>query len=122
MKNYREILRELREDKDLKQFDVAHIVGTSQQYYSKYETGEHELPVRALIILADYFGVSADYILGRTQCMKGIDVLNQKVNAECTAGEMLSDFLALDESGRTFVLECLSLQKLKANCSKEIFR
>ena len=57
MKQLNEIIRDLREDHDLKQSDIAGILGTSQQYYSKYEVGKFELPVRFLIKLADYYGV-----------------------------------------------------------------
>ena len=68
MKSFCEILRELREDRDLKQSDVAALLGTSQQYYSKYETGKYEMPVRYVTALADFYGVSVDYLLGRTAC------------------------------------------------------
>ena len=66
MRTFCEIIRGLREDRDLKQSDVAAILGTSQQYYSKYETGKYEMPVRCILILADFYGVSTDYLLGRT--------------------------------------------------------
>ena len=66
MKNYVEILRELREDRDLKQKDIAEILKTTQQVYSRYENGINEIPIHHLIILADYYKVSVDYILGRT--------------------------------------------------------
>ena len=108
MKNYRETIRDLREDRDLKQADVATALGTTQQYYSRYETGEHELSIRALAVLADFYGVSADFILGRTQCAQGIDALNTQVTPDRTAGEILSQILALDESGRSFVLDALA--------------
>ena len=64
MKELTEVLRGLREDKDLKQSDIADIIKATQQQYSKYETGESELPTKALVILADFYGVSTDYILG----------------------------------------------------------
>jgi len=114
MKSYTDILRSLREDKDLTQLEVAKVIGTSQQYYSKYETGEHEIPTRTLTPLADFYNVSADYILGRTQCMQGIDVLNKKVDANHTVGEVISNILALDKAGRAYVLESIALQKAKA--------
>ena len=64
MKEYWEILRELREDRDLKQSTIAGILGTTQQVYSRYENGINELPIRHLKALCLYYGVSADYILG----------------------------------------------------------
>ncbi|MGN0543956.1 MAG: helix-turn-helix domain-containing protein [Acutalibacteraceae bacterium] len=63
MKEYYEILRELREDNDLKQSQIAAVLGTTQQVYSRYENGINELPVRHLRTLCEYYGVSADYVL-----------------------------------------------------------
>lgn len=63
-KEYWEIIRELREDKDLKQSDIAQVLGTTQQVYSRYENGVNELPIRHLRTLCQYYDVSADYILG----------------------------------------------------------
>lgn len=64
MKTYWEILRELREDRDIKQSTIANVLGTTQQVYSRYENGINELPIRHLKTLCQYYGVSADYILG----------------------------------------------------------
>lgn len=63
MKSYVDIIRELREDRDLTQKDIANLLGTTQQVYSRYEKGENELPVRHLITLCKFYNVSADYIL-----------------------------------------------------------
>lgn len=57
-------MRELREDRDLKQAAVASVLGISQQVYSRYETGTNEMPIHHLIKLCQYYQVSADYILG----------------------------------------------------------
>lgn len=65
-KSYRQIIRELREDADLSQDDVAKLLKTTQQMYSRYENGTCELPIRHLNTLCDFYGVSSDYILGRT--------------------------------------------------------
>ena len=59
-------LRDLREDHDLTQEQVSKILGTSKQYYQKYEKGLHPLPVKHLVALALYYGTSADYLLGLT--------------------------------------------------------
>ena len=64
MKPYCELLRELRESRDLKQSDIASILGTTQQVYSRYETGVNELPLRHLVTLCRFYHVSADYLLG----------------------------------------------------------
>lgn len=67
MKEYYEILRELREDRDLKQADVAALLSTTQQVYSRYENGANEMPIRHLRTLCKYYRVSADYVLGLSQ-------------------------------------------------------
>lgn len=61
---YYERLKELREDKDLTLAEVANILGTSYQYYQKYEKGKHQLPIIHLATLCEFYGVSADYVLG----------------------------------------------------------
>ena len=109
-----EIIRELREDKDLKQIDIANVIGTSQQHYSKYETGEYDIPLRALILLADYYNVSLDFLTGRTECVQGIDGLKKNIVTDYSVGKLASDVLSLDEAGRRYVVECVGLQKLKA--------
>ena len=63
--DYCRIIRDLREDADKTQAEVAKYLGTSQTMYARYERGENELPLRHLIALCDLYGVSADYILGR---------------------------------------------------------
>ncbi|MGN1417710.1 MAG: helix-turn-helix domain-containing protein [Acutalibacteraceae bacterium] len=59
-------IRNLREDRDLNQTKVAKYLGMSQTGYSKYETGENDIPTSILIKLADFYGVSVDYLLNRT--------------------------------------------------------
>ena len=63
---YFQRLRDLREDKDLRQEDVAEILVISKTVYSRYERGFQTIPVVHLLKLADYYQVSTDYILGRT--------------------------------------------------------
>ena len=59
-------IRDLREDHDLKQQDIADYLQCSQVCYSHYENGKRDIPTDVLIKLADYYGVSIDYLLGRT--------------------------------------------------------
>lgn len=63
-------LRQLRLDNDLKQRDLAYLLDVSQNTYSQYETGVISLSDQALSRLADFYGVSVDYLLGRTEEMK----------------------------------------------------
>ena len=59
-------LRDLREDADLTQSQVAKYLGMSQTGYSKYETGENDIPMQILIALARFYHTSVDYLLGLT--------------------------------------------------------
>ena len=63
-------LRDLREDRDLMQKDMAQILSCSQVCYSNYETGKRDIPTEVLIKLAKYYGTSVDYILGLTNVKK----------------------------------------------------
>ena len=61
---YAKRIRDLREDNDKTQQQIADILGTSQTMYARYERGANELPIHHLITLCNYYKVSADYILG----------------------------------------------------------
>ena len=63
-------LRDLREDHDLTQQQIAELLGTTFQYYQKYESGVRQITVERLEILADFYHTSTDYILGRTNVRK----------------------------------------------------
>ena len=66
MQAYVKKIRDLREDHDKTQQEIANYLGTSQTMYARYERGANELPIRHLMMLCKYYGVSADYILGLT--------------------------------------------------------
>ena len=59
-------LRDIREDLDLTQVKIAAFLGRTQQTYSRYEKGDAQMSYQTLCRLADYFGTSVDYLLGRT--------------------------------------------------------
>lgn len=65
--DYLKRIKDLREDNDLTQQEVADILGTSQTMYARYERGANELPIHHLVVLCNLYKVSADYILGRTE-------------------------------------------------------
>ena len=71
MELYQKRIRDLREDADKTQQQIAEVLGTSQTMYARYERGASEMPIRHLIRLAIYYNVSADYILG-------LDVLKKR--------------------------------------------
>lgn len=62
--NYQQRIKDLREDKDLYQRNIAELLKTSQSYYAQYENGKRPLPIEHLITLCKFYNVSADYILG----------------------------------------------------------
>lgn len=64
--NYIQRIRDLREDQELKQSDIAKILKTARNYYGEYERGTRPLPIEHLITLCRYYNISADYILGFT--------------------------------------------------------
>ena len=63
-------IRDLREDRDLTQKQLAAVLVCDQSLYSKYERGERPLPLELADQLADFYGVSVDYLLGRTNIKK----------------------------------------------------
>lgn len=65
-------LKDLREDRDYFQKDIAKYLKISQQYYSEYEKGNRELPLRHFYSLCQFFNVSADYLLGFSDEPKAI--------------------------------------------------
>ena len=113
MKSVMELFRELREDHDCSQSEVAAVLGISQQHYSKYENGEYEIPLRHFITLAEYYGVSADYLIGRCSYDEKKPLELVYVTRDCSCEKLLQDILSLDEHGRASVVEYVGLQKLK---------
>ena len=113
MKSVIELLRELREDHDYSQSDVASVLGISQQHYSKYEKGEYELPLRHFITLVDYYGVSADYLIGRCSYDKKKTLEMVYVTRDCSCEKLVQNTLSLSEHGRESVVEYVELQRMK---------
>lgn len=59
-------IKDLRQDRDLTQKDVANFLNVNQRTYSRYELGQHEMTIETICKLADYYNVSVDYLLKRT--------------------------------------------------------
>lgn len=64
---YYENLRVIREDRGYKQREIADILGTTQQYYSDYENGKREIPIRIYIALSNFYNVTIDYLAGQDE-------------------------------------------------------
>lgn len=69
---YYQRIRDLREDKDLKQKDIANLLETSPNYYGDYENGKRDITFERAIKLSEFYNVSLDYIAGRTNDIRGI--------------------------------------------------
>ncbi len=66
-------IKDLREDNDKYQKEIAKLLGISQQYYSEYENGKRTIPIQYLIILAKYYNTSIDYIVGLSDTKNGLN-------------------------------------------------
>ncbi len=108
-----DIIRFLREEKGLKQAEVAKIINTTQQQYSKYEKGYAEVSVKALVALANYYKVSTDYLLGRINYSGNFNEFEKFISTTPAAAQLLSDFKTLNPESQNSVLEYAKLQMLK---------
>lgn len=79
MEYYVQKIRDLREDADLTQQQVAEVLGTSQTMYARYERGANELPLRHLLRLCRLYGVSSDVILGLDKEKKRPMIRNERI-------------------------------------------
>jgi transcriptional regulator with XRE-family HTH domain len=100
-------LRELREDKDRTQAEIAEVLRITRACYSMYESGKRQVSYEALDILADYYKVSIDYLLGRQE-EKPI-----KISEEET--ELLKKFKSLDNRGKQNILALVNIEFNRAS-------
>ena len=93
-------LRDLKEDRDLKQSSIAEVINVSENQYGRYERGENDIPLEKALILANFYNVSLDYITGRTNDKKGFnksDLPESEVN-------LLKKFRSLSEQQRGIII------------------
>ena len=113
MRTCSEIIRGLRDDRDLNQTDIAIIIGITQQQYSKYETGTAELSVKALTDLSNFYKVSTDYLLGRTDFSGSLPDLDKFLKSNSEIAQMISDMQTLSSVSKKAIYEYVRLQMLK---------
>ena len=77
---YYENIRVIREDRGYTQQQIADVLGTTQQYYSDYENGKREIPIRIYITLSRFYGVSIDYLAGETTELKSVNGYVEKAD------------------------------------------
>lgn len=118
MKSIAELIRNLRTDRDLKQSEVAAVLGISQQHYSLYENGVHDLPLRHFMTLVDYYNVSADYFLGRCKLRDKTETDTLYITETYTASQAIDDLLSLDPICRGIIVQHISYLKQITNPNK----
>ena len=98
-------LKDLKEDADLKQSDIAKIINMSDKQYARYERGETDVPLQVAISLANFYKVSLDYIAGRTNDKRGLtrSELSEKET------ELIKKYRSLSENGKGKILERLDI-------------
>lgn len=111
MKELRTIIRDLREDKDLKQKTIVEYLGVSQQTYSNYENGHREIPIWAVIKLSKYYKVSTDYLLGADSGYLGSTNLSGKYLGDVTLHDVVFDMQKLNAKDRRDLLRYLRFLK-----------
>lgn len=104
MKELRQMIRDLREDHDLTQREVAAYLGVSQQTYSNYENGVREIPTNTVVALARYYQVSTDYLLSSDSSYLGNTNLNSAYLEDITLHDVMYDIQGLDEDARKELL------------------
>lgn len=104
-------LKDLREDKDLTQKEIADIIKTSGNYYGEYESGKRDIPFERVIELAKFYDVSLDYIAERINEKGGLKAsrLDQEEK------RLLELFRGLNQSQKNLILELLRMIGQKAN-------
>ncbi len=111
MKELRTIIRDLREDNDLKQKTIAEYLGVSQQTYSNYENGHREIPIWVVIRLSKYYKVSTDYLLGVGAGYLGSTNLNGKYLGDITMHDVVFDIQKLNAKDRRELLRYIRFLK-----------
>lgn len=94
--------------KEKTQAEISSLLGTTQQIYSRYETNRTDLPLRHLIKLADYYQVSADYILGRTSYPKNPPEMAKPFLKNVTYGEVNGRISSFQTSTKKQLIEYIN--------------
>ena len=118
MKHIHERIREIRRDNDKTQLVIAKVLNITQQQYSNLETGETQLPAHVLPVLARYYGVSVDYIVGHKDAFHGVPGLDKQVIKDKSAGDILEDILSLETDCREILVDFIALLKTRDCCAK----
>lgn len=121
MRSFGEILTSLREERGIYQKELAAILKVSVGTISNYENNVHFPDQEALIQLADYFGVTTDYLLGRTPYRYSLETLNQEYAPGMTVADLVNIIRQLDAKNAASLLDYIDLLQLRqrAESSRE---
>lgn len=111
MKELRMVIKDLREDNDIKQKTVAEYLGVSQQTYSNYENGHREIPIWVVLKLSRYYKVSTDYLLGADSGYLGNTNLSGKYLGDTTLHDVVYELQQLDTTDRRDLLKYIQFLK-----------
>lgn len=120
MRSFGEILTSLREERGIYQKELAAILKVSVGTVSNYENNIHFPDQEALLQLADYFGVTVDYLLGRTSYRYSLDTLNEEYAPGMTVAELVNiiqHFSPLNTASFLDYIELLQLRQKAEDCS-----
>ncbi len=111
MRELRAVIRDLREDNDIRQKAVAEYLGVSQQTYSNYEKGHREIPLWVVVRLARFYKVSTDYLLGADTGYLGSTNLSGKYWGDTTLHDVVYDLQTLNAKDRRDLLKYIKFLK-----------
>ncbi len=112
------LLTQLRREKGVLQKDVANQLNVTVATISNYEKGVHLPDLNTLIMLADYFDVSTDYLLQRTDYKSSINMLNHQLSADYTISDMLNTMVELDAHNTQSLLDYCELLTLRNSINR----
>ena len=111
MAEFGDILEELLKDKGMTQKDLSEIIYVTTGTISNYESGQYMPDLQKLITLADYFGVTLDYLTGRSASNLSPDVFHELIAPKMTVGNFIEDFKSLSPDRQKALL--LIMQDMK---------
>ena len=110
-------LRRLRSEKGVYLKEVAPLLGVTVSNLSNYENGIYSPPLHALVKLADYYGVSVDYLIGHTECTCPINVINREIYDGYTVARFRELLDRLPEKELPYLVHMLKMFELQAAAS-----
>lgn len=114
MAQFGDMLSELRKDHNLTQQELGDIIFVTNGTISNYEKNNFIPAVDKIIMLADYFDVTVDYLLGRSTCNLSPSVLNEEIISGCTVGAFVRDYKCLDLERRRILSGIMQDMKMAA--------